>query len=96
MSGMGIEGGMGPAMRGTYANLLGPRGIGAQEPKPQGGEAAPAAGAQKSAFGGALADATLRHELGHLARMRWKGSGDAGHKDADWWAAYDTTPVRCE
>ncbi len=60
MSSMGIEGGTGPAMRGTYASLLGSRGIGVQEPKPQSGETAPAAGAQKNAFGGVLADALER------------------------------------
>lgn len=46
------------------------------------------------ADGGALADATLRHELGHLARSRWKGGADADHVDAAWWATFDS-PETC-
>lgn len=42
--------------------------------------------------GGAISDATLRHELGHLARARWHDDSDADHTDAAWWLRYDTTP----
>jgi flagellar hook-basal body complex protein FliE len=60
MSSFGIEGGTGPAMRGTYASLLGPRGVSPQELRPQSGGEVAAPDAQKGAFGGALADAIQR------------------------------------
>lgn len=43
--------------------------------------------------GGELSDATLRHELGHLARARWKGGADARHEDDAWWVAYDSPEI---
>jgi hypothetical protein len=43
--------------------------------------------------GGQFSDATLRHELGHLARWRWYGNADHDHEDLKWWARYDSPPV---
>ena len=59
MSSFGIEGGTGPAMRGTYANLLGPR-IREQEPRTQEVESSQSPEVPKGAFGGALADVLQR------------------------------------
>jgi len=42
-----------------------------------------------------LAESVIRHELGHLARWRWRGDSDAEHADDEWWRKFDTTPVRC-
>lgn len=60
MSTFGIGEGGGPAMRGTYASLLGPRGIGAQEPRTDVGAKKAVEQPKSGSFGGALAEAIDR------------------------------------
>ncbi len=45
-----------------------------------------------SGIGNQLAIGTLRHELGHLARWRWKHDADHAHEDVEWWTRFDTSP----
>ena len=46
--------------------------------------------------GGQVAESVIRHELGHLARWRWKGDSDAEHKDTEWWIRFDSPATRCD
>jgi hypothetical protein len=45
--------------------------------------------------GGQFSGDAFRHEVGHLARQRWRGDADSEHADAAWWSRFDG-PAVCE